>query len=47
MEATNTKGPYRDISETSTAFSMKLRDESVYEYNFNSDNGLYISKQRC
>ena len=39
----NIKGPYKDISETSTAFSMKLRDGIVYEDNFNSDNGLYIT----
>ena len=38
-----TKGVYRDIDTSSSTFSMKLSDGVIYEDNFNSANGLYIT----
>ena len=38
-----TQGIYSDISATSTAFSMKLFDGIIYEDNFNSGDGLYLT----
>ena len=38
-----TKGIFTDISSTSTTFSMKLNDGIVYEDNFNSYDGLYLT----
>ena len=38
-----TKGVYSDITSSSSTFSMKLHDGVIYEDNFNSHNGLYIT----
>ena len=39
----SSKGIYSDINQNSTAFSMKLFDGIIYEDNFNSGSGLYLT----